>query len=83
MSDVESEALEYLDGGLPSPDFEVGVRHPSRGRRDSSQPDMLVGGHREARVGVTESFGHDLDRCAGGDQERRVHLSLSVEVDGW
>ena len=29
--------------------------------------EVLVGGHREAGVGVSESFGHDLDRGVGSE----------------
>ena len=37
--------------------------------------EVLVGGHREAGVGVPESFGHDFDWCAGGDEQAGVGVA--------
>ena len=37
--------------------------------------EVLVGVHGEAWVGVAESFGDDLDRDAGGDEERGVGVA--------
>ena len=41
--------------------------------------DVLVGGHGEAGVGVTEAFGDDLDRDAGADEEGGVGVSQVME----
>jgi len=41
----------------------------------------LVGGHGEPRVGVAESFGHDLDGCAGGDEQGGVGVAEAMEAD--
>ena len=41
--------------------------------------DVLVGGHREAGVCVTEALGHDFDRYAGCDEQRGVGVSKVVE----
>ena len=36
---------------------------------------VLVGVHRERRVGVAQAFGHDLDRCPVGDEQRGVGVA--------
>ena len=43
----------------------------------------MVGGHGEAGVGVAESFGDDLDRCAGGDEQAGVGMAQVVKADAW
>jgi len=43
--------------------------------------DVLVGGHGEAVVGVTEAFGDDLDGDAGGDEQGGVGVAQVVEPD--
>lgn len=40
------------------------VAEPVSGVGSHAGEDVLVGGHGEVGVGVTEPFGHDLDRCA-------------------
>jgi hypothetical protein len=42
---------------------------------------VLVGGHREAGRGVSESFADDLDRHAGFEKQRGVGVSQVVEAD--
>ena len=37
--------------------------------------------HRECRVGVSESFGHDFDRCAGGDEQAGVSVAQIVKAN--
>ena len=41
----------------------------------------MVGGHGETWVGVAESFGDDLDRHSGGDEEGCVGVAQVVEPD--
>ena len=41
----------------------------------------MIGGHREAGVGVAESLGDNLDRCAGGDEQTGVRVAQVVEAD--
>jgi len=43
--------------------------------------DVLVGHHRERRIGVTEPFGHDLDRHSVPQQQGGVGVSEVVEPD--
>jgi hypothetical protein len=40
---------------------------------------VLIGVHRERWVGVTEALGHDLDRGAVSDEQRRVRVAQVVE----
>ena len=42
---------------------------------------MLVGVDGERRMGVTESFGNDLDRYAVGDEEAGVGVPEVVKSD--
>ena len=42
---------------------------------------MLVRGHREARVGVAESLGDNLDRRARGDEQTGMGMAQIVETD--
>jgi hypothetical protein len=42
---------------------------------------VLVGVDRERRVGVAESFGHNLDRDAGGDKQPGMGVAQVVEPD--
>lgn len=42
---------------------------------------VLVGVDGEGRVGVAEAFGDDLDRRAGGDEQRGVGVAEVVEPD--
>jgi hypothetical protein len=44
---------------------------------------VLVGVHGERRVGVTEAFGHDLDRGPVSDEQRRVGVAQVVEPHPW
>lgn len=43
--------------------------------------DVLVGHHRDRRVGVTEPFGHDLDGHAVSQQQGGVGVAEVVEPD--
>ena len=43
--------------------------------------EVLVGGHGEAGVGMAESFGDDLDRCASGDEQAGVGVAQVVEAE--
>jgi hypothetical protein len=43
---------------------EVGRRRCAHARQQ-----VLTGRHREARMGMTETFGHDLDRFAGSNEQ--------------
>ena len=46
-----------------------------------SRDEVLVGGHREAGVGVSESFGHDLDRRACSDKQTGVSVAQIVKAN--
>ena len=48
-----------------------------------SGDEVLVGGHGEAGEGVAESFGDNLDWCAGGDEQAGVGVAQVVEADAW
>ena len=48
---------------------------PEKGGQAHAWDEVLVGSHREAGVGVSESFGHDLDWCAGGNEQAGVGMA--------
>jgi len=71
----------------------TGRRLPAGGGDERGEPlcsgaahawqQVLIGVHRERRVGVTEAFGHDLDRGAVGDEQRGVGVAQVVEPNPW
>ena len=69
---------------LPAVDWSGGrdeVGEAGRGVGAHAREEVLVGGHGEPRVGMTEALAHNLDRSTGGDEQAGVGVAKVVESD--